>query len=188
MQTPDIAEKTRQAIDRAREVVAQHLRQIAAEAARQLAAANAATQAQLQREQDEKAAAAAAAERAQVQEAERKAETEKHDAEAKALRQIGGLVRKAHGALAAGSSKTAAGLRRGIEDKLAHAPSLPRASRQSASAARREAARAEGLEELFGRAQAHRAHRTDGVADRRDACIPRRSPATSRICRNSGGP
>jgi hypothetical protein len=122
---PDIAEKARQAIDRARETIAQHLRQIAAEAARQLAAANAATQAQLQREQDEKAAAAAATERAQVQEAEHKAETEKHDAEAKALRQIGGLVRKAHGALAAGSSKTAAGLRRGIEDKLAHAPALP---------------------------------------------------------------
>jgi hypothetical protein len=122
---PDIAEKTRQAIDRARETIAQHLRQIAAEAARQLAAANAATQAQLQREQEEKDAEAAATERAQVQEAERKAETEKHDADAKALRQIGGLVRKAHGALAAGSSKTAAGLRRGIEDKLAHAPSLP---------------------------------------------------------------
>ncbi|HEY5757138.1 MAG TPA: DUF349 domain-containing protein [Steroidobacter sp.] len=121
----DIAAKTRQAIDRAREVIAQHLRQIAAEAARQLAAANAATQAQLQREQEAKAAAAAAAERAHVQEEGRKAETEKHDAEAKALRQIGGLVRKAHGALAAGSSKTAAGLRRGIEEKLAHAPALP---------------------------------------------------------------
>ncbi len=122
---PDVAEKARQAIDRAREVIAQHLRHIAAEAARQLAAANAATQAQLQREQEEKAAAAAAAERAQVQQAERQAEAEKHDAEAKALRQIGGLVRKAHGALAAGSSKTAAGLRRGIEEKLAHAPPLP---------------------------------------------------------------
>lgn len=122
---PDVAEKTRHAIDRAREVIAQHLRQIAAEAARQLAAANAATQAQLQKEQQEKAAAAAAAERAQAQDAERKAETEKHDAEAKAIRQIGGLVRKAHGALAAGSSKTAAGLRRGIEEKLSHAPALP---------------------------------------------------------------
>ncbi|WP_116812085.1 DUF349 domain-containing protein [Steroidobacter cummioxidans] len=122
---PDVAEKTRQAIDRAREVVAQHLRQIAAEAARQLAAANAATQAQQQREQEEKAAAAAAAERAQVHEAEHKAEVEKHEAEAKSLRQIGGLLRKAHGALASGSSKTAAGLRRGIEERLAGAPPLP---------------------------------------------------------------
>jgi hypothetical protein len=122
---PDVAEKTREAIDRAREVIAQHLRQIAAEAARQLAAANAAAQAQLQREQEQKAAAAAAAERAHVQEVEHQAEVEKHEAEAKALRQIGGLIRKAHGALAAGSSKTAAGLRRGIEDKLVHAPHLP---------------------------------------------------------------
>ncbi|GFE84099.1 hypothetical protein GCM10011487_60990 [Steroidobacter agaridevorans] len=122
---PEVAEKTRQAIDRAREVIAQHLRQIAVEAARQLAAANAAAQAQLQREQEEKTAAAAAAERAHVQEVEHQAEVEKHEAEAKALRQIGGLIRKAHGALAAGSSKTAAGLRRGIEDKLAHAPHLP---------------------------------------------------------------
>ena len=122
---PDVAEKTRQAIDRAREVVAEHLRQIAAEAARQLAAANAATQAQQQREQDEKAATAAAAERAQVQEVEHQAEVQKHEAEAKSLRQIGGLLRKAHGALASGSSKTAAGLRRGIEEKLAGAPALP---------------------------------------------------------------
>lgn len=122
---PDVSEKTRAAIDRAREVIAQHLRHIAAEAARQLAAANAATQAQLQREQDEKATVAAAAERAHVQDVEHKAEVEKHEADAKSLRQIGGLVRKAHGALAAGSSKTAAGLRRGIEDKLAHAPHLP---------------------------------------------------------------
>lgn len=122
---PEVAEKTRQAIDRAREVIAQHLRQIAAEAARQLAAANAAAQAQLQREQEEKAAAAAAAERAHVQEVKHQVEVEKHETEAKALRQIGGLIRKAHGALAAGSSKTAAGLRRGIEEKLAHAPHLP---------------------------------------------------------------
>nr|WP_298728463.1 DUF349 domain-containing protein [uncultured Steroidobacter sp.] len=122
---PEVAEKTRQAIDRAREVIAEHLRQIAAEAARQLAAANAAAQAQLQREQEEKAAAAAAAERARIQEAEHKADVDKHEAEAKSLRQIGGLLRKAHGALAAGSSKTAAGLRRGIEEKLAGAPPLP---------------------------------------------------------------
>lgn len=122
---PDITEKTRQAVDRAREVIAQHLRQIAAEASRQLAAANAATQAQLQREQEERAAAAASAERAQTQQAERKADTDKREAEANALRQIGGLVRKAHGALASGSSKTAAGLRRAIDEKMSHAPSLP---------------------------------------------------------------
>lgn len=122
---PDVVQATQQAIDRAREVVAQHLRQIAVEAARELAAANAAALAEKQREQEEKAAAAAAAERAQVQEEERKAKAEKVEAEAHALRQIGGLTRKALGALAAGSSKTASGLRRAIEEKLPAAPPLP---------------------------------------------------------------
>jgi hypothetical protein len=122
---PDVAQVTQQAIDRSREVIAQHLRQVAAEAARELAAANAAALAQKQREQEEKAAAAAAEERARAQEEERRARTEKHEAEAHALRQIGGLLRKAHGALAGGSSRTAAGLRRAIEEKLTAAPSLP---------------------------------------------------------------
>jgi hypothetical protein len=122
---PEMAQAAQQAIDRAREVVAQHLRQIAVEAARELAAANAEALALKQREQDEKAAAAAAAERARIEEEERKAKADKLEAEAHALRQIGGLIRKAHGALAAGSSKTAAGLRRAIEEKLAAAPHLP---------------------------------------------------------------
>ena len=122
---PDIVQATQQAIDRAREVVAQHLRQIAAEAARELAVANAASLAQKQREQKEQAAAAAAAERARILEEERKAEAEKREAEAHALRQIGGLLRKAHGALAAGSSRMAAGLRRAIDEKVTAAPPLP---------------------------------------------------------------
>jgi len=122
---PEIAQAAQQAIDRAREVIAQHLRQIAVEAARELAAANAEALAQKQREQEDKAAAAATAERTRVQDEERKAKAEKHEAEAHALRQIGGLLRKALGALAAGSSKTAAGLRRAIEEKLAAAPPLP---------------------------------------------------------------
>src|SRR5688500_2813223 len=122
---PEVVEATRQAIDRAREVVAQHLRQIAVEAARELAAANAAALAEKQREQEEKAAAAAAAERAHLQEEERKAKAEKLEAEAHALRQIGGVTRKALGALAAGRRKTAAGLRRAIEEKLPGAPPLP---------------------------------------------------------------
>lgn len=122
---PDIAQGVQQAIDRSREVVAQHLRQIAAAATRELAAANAAAETRRQREQAEQAAATAAAERARILEEERKAEAEKLEAEAHALRQIGGLVRKAHGALAAGSSRTAAGLRRAIEEKLAAATPLP---------------------------------------------------------------
>lgn len=122
---PDIAQVTQQAIDRSREVIAQHLRQIAAAAARELAAANAAAVAQKQREQEEKETASATAERAQILDEERKAQAAKLEAEAHALRQIGGLLRKAHGALAAGSSKTAAGLRRSIDEKLTTAPPLP---------------------------------------------------------------
>ncbi|MBL8267728.1 DUF349 domain-containing protein [Steroidobacter sp.] len=122
---PDVVRKTQESIDRAREVIAQHLRHIAAEAARELAASNAAAVAQKQREQDEQTAATAAAERAQVREDERKAKADKHEAEAHALRQIGGLLRKAQAALASGSSKSASGLRRAIEEKLAVAPPLP---------------------------------------------------------------
>lgn len=122
---PDSGAQIQQAIDRSREVIAQHLRQIAAEASRELAAANAAALAEKQREQQEQAAAAAAADRARVQDEARKSQAEKHEAEAHALRQIGGLLRKAHGALASGSSRTAAGLRRALDEKIAVVPSLP---------------------------------------------------------------
>ncbi len=122
---PDVVEKAQQAIDRAREVIAEHLRQIAAAASRELAAANAAAEAQRQRELEEKAAAAAAAERAGVLEAERKAQAEKQAAEALARRQIGGLIRKAHAALHEGSTGRAAGLRRAIEEKVSGGAPLP---------------------------------------------------------------
>ena len=122
---PSVVQTTEAAIDRARETIAQHLRQIAAEASRELAAANAAALAQKQREQEEQADAAAAAERARNEEEARKAEAHKHEAHTQALRQIGGLLRKAHGALASGSSKSAAGLRRALDEKLKDAPALP---------------------------------------------------------------
>jgi hypothetical protein len=122
---PDLRLKTQTAIDRAREVIAQHLRQIAVEASRELAAANAAAEAQRVREVEQKAASVAAAERARVADEERKAQTEKRDAEVQAFRQIGGLVRKAQGALAEGSTGRAAGLRRAIEEKVAGSPPLP---------------------------------------------------------------
>jgi hypothetical protein len=123
---PDIAQATQQAIGRSREVIAQHLREVAAKAARELVAANEAAAAQQQREQEEAAAELAAAERARILEEQRKAQAERRDVQAHALKQIGGLLRKAHGALAAGSSRTAAGLRRVIDEKLTTAPPLPR--------------------------------------------------------------
>ncbi len=122
---PDLQQKVQQAVDRAREVIAQHLREIAVAASRELAAANAAAEAERVRELEQKANAIAAAERAAVFEAERKARAEKQEAETIALRQIGGLIRKASLALGDGSTGRAAGLRRAIEEKLAGAPSLP---------------------------------------------------------------
>ncbi len=121
---PDQVEKARAAIDRSREVIAAHLRRIAVEASRQLAAENAAAEAQRVKEVAEKAAAAAAAERAQAESEERQARAERLAAEALAFRQIGGLIRKAQGALNEGSTGRAAGLRRAIEEKIAGAPPL----------------------------------------------------------------
>jgi hypothetical protein len=122
--SPAVIEKVREATDRSREVIASHLRQIAAKASRQLAAENAAVEALRVREVEHKAAAAAAAERAQANEAARKERAEKLAAEALAFRQIGGLIRKAQGALDEGTTGRAAGLRRAIEEKMATAPPL----------------------------------------------------------------
>lgn len=122
---PATQHKVQEAVDRAREVIAQHLRLIAVEASRELAAANAAAEARRIREGEEKAAAATAAERARVLEEERNAQAQKQEAEATALRQIGGLLRKAHGALNEGSTGRAQGLRRAIEEKLPLSPALP---------------------------------------------------------------
>jgi hypothetical protein len=121
----EVAQRVQQSIDRAREVIAQHLRQVAAEASRELAAANAAAEAQRLRELAEKAAASAAAEQAQILEAQQRTQAEKQEAEELALRQIGGLIRKALGALNEGGTGRAAGLRRTIEEKLPSAPALP---------------------------------------------------------------
>lgn len=122
---PDVLQRVQHAIDCSREVIAQHIRQIAVEASRQLAAANAAAEAQRLRDLEEKAAAIAAAERGRILEAERKARAERQEAEALVLRQIGGLVRKAHDALNDGSTGRAAGLRRVIEEKWPAAAPLP---------------------------------------------------------------
>ncbi len=120
-----VVQRTREAIDRAREVVAQHLREVALIASRELADANAAAEAQRRRQIEEQAAAAAAAERAAALEARQKAEAEERESVALARRQLGGLIRKAQAALKEGSTGRAAGLRRAIEEKLTGAPPLP---------------------------------------------------------------
>jgi hypothetical protein len=110
-----LVERVQQAIDNGREVVAAHLREVAVVASRELAAANAAAEAQRVRELEEKAAALASAEQARISQETREAAREKQEAEQLAFRQIGGLIRKAGGALNDGA----------IEEKVASAPPLP---------------------------------------------------------------
>jgi hypothetical protein len=129
---PQARERVIPAIDRCREVIETHARQVAEQAAetarraaqdaaREAAAAHAAEEAR----QRDAAAALAAAEAAALRDAEDKARAEKLAAEALALRQLGGLIGKAHGALRDGHTAQAAGLRRAIEEKLQTAPAAP---------------------------------------------------------------
>ncbi|MGH9640591.1 MAG: DUF349 domain-containing protein, partial [Bryobacteraceae bacterium] len=129
---PQIRDRALPAIERCREVIAGHLRQVADQAAeesrqsalraaRQEADAQAAQEAQRRNE----ALALQAAEAAQVREAEEKVRAERLAAEALALRQIGGLIAKANGALRDGNTGRAAGLRRAIEEKLPTVPTVP---------------------------------------------------------------
>jgi hypothetical protein len=122
---PEVVRRVQDAIDRSRGVIDGHLREVAAQVSRERAAANAAAEALRLREEEEKAAATVAAERARTLESERKAHAEKQEAHAQAVRQIGGLIRKAHEALDDGSTGRAAGLRRAIEEKLPTAVPLP---------------------------------------------------------------
>jgi hypothetical protein len=92
---------------------ARHLRECELQAAREAAAAQAEVEAQLARE----AAAAREAEEA-LRAAERTAADQ-------LVRQIGGLIGKAHGALRDGNTQRAAGLRRAIGEKLPACASMP---------------------------------------------------------------
>jgi hypothetical protein len=129
---PRLRDRALLAIDRCREVIAGHERQLAEhaaeasqraalQAAREQAFALAAEAARYR----EAAAAVAALEAVKIREAEEMAHAEKLAAEALALRQLGGLVAKAEGALRDGKTGQAAGLRRAIEEKLPTQPVLP---------------------------------------------------------------
>jgi hypothetical protein len=129
---PQARERVIPAIDRCRQVIDVHARKLAEQAAetarraaldaaREEAAAHAAEETRHR----EAAAVLAAAEAAALREAEDKARAEKLAAEALALRQLGALLGKAHGALRDGHTAQAAGLRRAIEEKLQTAPAAP---------------------------------------------------------------
>ncbi len=124
---PELRGRAQQWIARSRETVAEHLRQVAEQAAQALAATNAAAEARRLRQEQLNAAAAAAVavEQEQLVEEQKPALTETQLAERQAVRQIGELIRKANAALGDGSSARAAAVRRTIDEKLAGAPPLP---------------------------------------------------------------
>lgn len=122
---PELRGRVQQWIDRSRETIAEHLRQMAAQAAREQAAADAAAEAKRLRDEQAQASAAAAAAQARLAEEQNRALADQQQAEQQAARQIGELIRKARAALSDGSTSRAAGLRRTIEEKLAGAPPLP---------------------------------------------------------------
>jgi hypothetical protein len=131
-----IEQRGNQAIDRCREVIAEYLRQSAQQAAlraAEQAAEQAARDARERAYQEAQVAASAQAaaeaqlrqEAAAVREAEETARAARRAAEEQVLRQLGGLIRKANGALSDGNTQQAAGLRRAIEEKLPAAPAVP---------------------------------------------------------------
>jgi len=131
---PDAAgeQHVQAAIVRCREVIAAHQRQVAQQAAEQAAqqAAHDIRQRALQAAREAAAAEAEAAaqlrkEAAAVREAQLRARAQQLAAEEQVFRQIGGLIRKAHGALDDGNTQRAAGLRRAIEEKLPATAAAP---------------------------------------------------------------
>ena len=128
----EVRERARHAIDRCREVIAAHQRQVAEQAAevsnraaRRAARDEATVHAAEEARRRDEALAGAAADAATVREAEEQARAERLAAEALALRQLGGLIGKANGALRDGNTSRAAGLRRAIEEKLPTVPAVP---------------------------------------------------------------
>jgi len=122
---PELRGRVQQWIDRSRDSVAEHRRQVAAQAAREQAAADAAAEARRLREQQAQASAAAADEQARLLEEQKRALNERQEAEQQPVRQLAESIRKARAALNAGSTSRAAGMRRAIEQKLAGAQPLP---------------------------------------------------------------
>lgn len=122
--SPELRGRVETSIARARSTIAEYQRQLAEQASRERAAAEAAAVAGRLRDEQMQALAAADAEQAGLLADEQRERAEKQEAEQQALRQIGELIRKARAALGDGSSSRAAGVRRTIEEKLAAAPPL----------------------------------------------------------------
>ena len=136
-------------------------------------------------QQQEETASRAAAEAEEVRRAEEKSRVEREAAEAQALRQISALMGRAHGALRAGQTGPAAGLRRAIEEKLAAVPALPPSL-------------ARGVQELDAKLHALKEWKDYAVSPKRAELIadmesligseesPPTSPSASRTCARNG--
>jgi len=138
-----LEQRAHAAMERCREVIADHLRQVAQQAAR-LAAEQAEAQVELQAAREARearesvlaaardaalaeadAAAQVKREADAVREAEERVRAEKAAEDDQVFRQIGGLIRKANSALGDGSTQRAAGLRRAIDEKLPAVAGIP---------------------------------------------------------------
>jgi hypothetical protein len=129
---PEIQARANHAVQRCREIIAEHVRQLAELAERQALeeAQRKAQSESLARQRDEallreQAAAAAAAAEQQARTAEEQERAAKALAEANASRRAAGLVAKTHSALRDGDTGRAAGLRRAIDESLSTMPAVP---------------------------------------------------------------
>ena len=137
---PQVEQRAEQALERCREVIAAHEREVAEQAAARAAARAAEREAEQQareaREREVEAARQAAAERAEARaqelaevaaarEAEEHARAEQRAAETQAQREIGSLIRLASDALHRGNSRKAARFRMGIDEAMQAAPAVP---------------------------------------------------------------
>jgi hypothetical protein len=127
-----IIQRAEAAIDRCREIIAEHALQVAQQAAR--TASQQATRETQERalQAAQEAALAHAAAEAQLQneaaalrEAEEAARAAERATQEQLFRQLAGLIRNANAALTDGNTQRAAGLRRAIEHKLVDAPAPP---------------------------------------------------------------
>jgi hypothetical protein len=137
---PQVEQHGEQALERCREVIAAHERDVAdkaaARAAEREAEREAGERAREARERELEVERQAAAERAEAdahvlaetaaaREAEERARAEQRAAETQAQREIGSLIRLASDALHRGNSRKAARFRMGIEEAMRVAPAVP---------------------------------------------------------------
>lgn len=125
----DLRSRVQQWIERSRETLAEHRRQVATAASQERAAAHAAAEAERLHQEQMQAAAAAAADQERLRKEQQLALAAQQEAEQQterqAAREIGELIRKLRSALSDGSTSRAAAMRRAIDEKVAGGTPLP---------------------------------------------------------------